>query len=213
MNFFTLLKFDIIKKVIKLKTKEYKSSLEKEPKIQDKKNKRKGNKKWIFQITLVSFIISLGLSLISELIMPNALIAVAVFLVLIFISIGIVFDAIGLAVATADEKIFHSMATKNVKGAKKAIKLITNKEKVSSFLNDVIGDICGVISGSCGLAISLKLNSLFDTNLLLTTIIITSIISALTIGGKAFGKTIGINNCNEIVFEFSKLLNAFSKNK
>ena len=196
-----------------MKTKKYKNSLEKEPKRQDKKNKKKSDKKWVLQITVVSFVISLGLSLISELIMPNAFIAVSIFLVLIFIGIGITFDAIGLAVATADQKIFHSMATKNVKGAKKAIRLINNKDKVSSFLNDVIGDICGVISGSCGLAISLKLNSLFDFNLLITTIIITSIISALTIGGKAFGKTIGINNCNEIVFEFAKILNLFSKDK
>lgn len=194
-----------------MKIKEFKEKYKDEPKKQDKKRKQKTNKKWLLTVTTISFSISFILSLISELIIPNTVITVSIFLVLIFIFIGVIFDIIGLSVATADEKIFHSMATKNVKGAKQAIKLINKKDRVSSFLNDVVGDICGVISGSCGLAISIKLASIVGTNQILTTIIITSIISALTIGGKAFGKTIAINNCNEIVFEFSKFLNIFTK--
>lgn len=196
-----------------MKTKKYKEKYTKEPKKQDKKKNKKPNAKWLLTITTISFLISFCLSAISELIIPNTFIGISIFLVLIFILIGVIFDIIGLAVATADEKIFHSMATKKVKGAKKAINLINQKDKVSSFLNDVIGDICGVISGSCGLAISIKLAPIIGINKVLTTIIITSIISALTIGGKAFGKTIAINKCNEIVFEFSKLLSIFSKNK
>ena len=196
-----------------MKTKKYKENYTKEPKKQDKKKNKKPNTKWLLTITTISFLISFCLSAISELIIPNTFIGISIFLVLIFILIGVIFDIIGLAVATADEKIFHSMATKKVKGAKKAINLINQKDKVSSFLNDVIGDICGVISGSCGLAISIKLAPIIGINKVLTTIIITSIISALTIGGKAFGKTIAINKCNEIVFEFSKLLSIFSKNK
>lgn len=194
-----------------MKIKQFKEKYSKEPRKQDKKNSQKADKKWLLLITIISFIISFCLSLISELIIPNTVITVSIFLVLIFIFIGVIFDAIGLAVATADEKIFHSMATKKVKGARKAIKLINQKDKVSSFLNDVIGDICGVVSGSCGLAISIKLASIIGTSQILLTIIITSIISALTIGGKAFGKTIAINNCNEILFEFSKILSIFNK--
>ena len=196
-----------------MKTKKYKEKYTKETKKQNKKKNKKPNTKWLLTITTISFLISFCLSAISELIIPNTFIGISIFLVLIFILIGVIFDIIGLAVATADEKIFHSMATKKVKGAKKAINLINQKDKVSSFLNDVIGDICGVISGSCGLAISIKLAPIIGINKVLTTIIITSIISALTIGGKAFGKTIAINKCNEIVFEFSKLLSIFSKNK
>ena len=193
-----------------MKTKNYKVDLKEEPKRE--KKKEKSDKKWIFLVTILAFFISLVMSLISELIIPNTVIAVSIFLVLIFIFIGIIFDIIGLSAQTADPKIFHSMATKKVKGAKKAIELLKNKDKVSSFLNDVIGDICGVVSGSCGLAISINLANMFDFNKLVTTIIVTSIISALTIGGKAFGKTIAINNSNEIIFEFAKVLNIV-KNK
>ena len=178
-----------------------------------KSDKIKVDKGWLGIVLILSFIISFIMALISELIIPNSFITVSIFLVLFFIFIGVIFDMIGLAVATAEEKSFHSMATKNVKGAKTAINLINNKDKVASVLNDVVGDICGVVSGACGLAISLKLSSLMGFDKILTTVIITSIISALTIGGKAFGKSIAINNCNSIVFSFSKFINIFTKNK
>ena len=194
-----------------MKTKKYNISLKDEPK--KAKKHEKSDKKWILIVTILAFFISLVMSLISELIIPNTFIAVSVFLVFIFIFIGIVFDIIGLSAQTAEPKIFHSMATKKVKGAKKTIGLLKNKDKVSSFLNDVIGDICGVISGSCGLAISINLANIFDLNKLVTTVIVTSIISALTIGGKAFGKTIAINNANEIIYDFAKTINFFSSNK
>ena len=179
----------------------------------DKKDKQKTDFRWLLLVIVLSFVISFGMALISELIIPNSFITISIFLVLIFIFLGIIFDMIGLAVATADSKVFHSMSTKNVKGAKQAIIFINNKDRVASILNDVVGDICGVVSGSCGLAISLKLGSLMGYDKILTTVIVTSIISALTIGGKAFGKTIAINNCNTIVFEFSKIVNLFKKEK
>ncbi len=196
-----------------MKTKNYKDEYSNEPTKKDKTKKEKRDKKWIIVVTILSFTISFIMALISELIIPNAVVSVSIFLVLVFIFLGIIFDIIGLAANTADPKIFHSMATKKVKGSKKAIELIKNKDKVSSLLNDVIGDICGVVSGSCGLAISITLASMLGTSKILTTILVTSIISSLTIGGKAFGKTIAINNANEIIFEFSKILNIFSKNK
>jgi len=196
-----------------MKIKKYKDKYSKEPIKKDKTKKEKRDKKWIIIVTILSFVISFVMALISELIIPNAVISISIFLVLVFIFIGIIFDVIGLATSTADPKIFHSMATKKVKGSKKAIELIKNKDKVASLLNDVIGDICGVVSGSCGLAISITLAELMNTNKVLTTVIVTSIISCITIGGKAFGKAIAINNANEIVFDFAKTLNIFSKNK
>ena len=173
------------------------------------KNKR--DTKWILIITILAFVISLIFSLISELVIPNAHIAISIFLVFIFIFLGVIFDIIGVSISTADQKSFHSMATKKVRGSRTAIKLTNKRDKVSSFCNDVIGDICGVISGSCGLSIAIKLSSIFNINLLITTLIITSIISALTIGGKALGKKTAIEKSNTIVYEFSKIISPFVK--
>lgn len=191
---------------LKIFKEKYEEQVKKAPKI-----KKKNDNKWIIKIVLLAFFISCCLALISELIIPNVFVVISIILILIFIALGIVFDIIGVAVTTAEPKIFHSMATKKVKGAKTAINLITKKEKVSSFCNDVIGDICGVISGSCGLSVAIKLSSMFNLNLLIITVLITSLISAITIGGKALGKSYAVNKNNEIVFRVSKLLSPFMK--
>ena len=47
-------------------------------------------------------------------------------------------------------RVYHAMSSKKIKGAKKAVSFKKNADKVSSFCNDVIGDICGIISGSAG---------------------------------------------------------------
>ena len=59
-----------------------------------------------------------------------------------------------MAVATANEKPFHSMASRKVPGALEAIRLLRNAERVSSICNDVVGDICGVVSGSASATIA-----------------------------------------------------------
>ena len=135
----------------------------------------------------------------------------AIIIILLFIGIGILFDMIGISVTVADLKTFNSMATKQVRGARIAVKLIKNSEKASSFCNDVIGDICGIISGSAGVALSTILANSFHLNLLMTSLLITAIIAALTIGGKALGKTAAINKSTKILFEFSKFLACFYK--
>lgn len=118
---------------------------------------------------------------------------------------------IGISVTVADQKVFHSMAAKGVKGAKTALKLITNASKVSSFCNDVIGDICGIISGSTAVTISNAISVNLKLNNLLVTLIMTAIVASLTIGGKAMGKTIAINNSTKILYAFSKFLAIFTK--
>ena len=101
------------------------------------------------------------------------------------------------------------MASQKVKGAKMAIKLKQNADKVSSFCNDVVGDICGIISGSTGSVIAIKIALLLNINTLLITLIIMGIISTLTIGGKAVGKGLAIKKSNIILFRFAKVLTLF----
>lgn len=118
---------------------------------------------------------------------------------------------LGVSVASADVVPFHSMASQKVKSAKMAIKLKKNADKVSSFCNDVVGDICGIISGSTGAVISLKIIEKSGFNNLLVTLLIMGMISAITIGGKAIVKGFAINRSNKILYVFAKFLNIFSK--
>lgn len=161
---------------------------------------------WIIEVTILAFTISLVLSLFSDLVVSNATALVSLIVLFIFIGLGIIFDMVGVSVTVADRKVFNSMASKKVHGAKTALKLIKNNSKVSSFCNDVIGDICGIISGGAGVTIALSIARLYSWNQAVVNLIVTSLIAALTIGGKAMGKSFAINKANRILFNFSRIL-------
>lgn len=174
-----------------------------------KKKKSLVNYNWIIKITLIAFTMSLIFSLSSESIIPNVNVIVGIIILIIFIFVGILFDMIGVAVTSADEKPFHSMNSRKVKGADIAVSFKKNADKVASFCNDVIGDICGVISGSAGGIIALKLANAINQDKFIITLLITATIAALTIGGKALGKSYAINKSNFILYEFSKVVSYF----
>lgn len=192
-----------------MKFKKFKEKYSKKVNKKPIKNKKLVDYRWIITVTLLAFFISLIFSLFSELTIPNANSIVAVIIILLFIGIGILFDMIGIAITVADIKTFNSMATKRVKGASLAVKLIQNNEKASSFCNDVIGDICGIISGSAGVALANILSARFNISFFLISLLITATIAAFTIGGKAVGKATAINKSTPILFEFSKIVSCF----
>ena len=159
----------------------------------------------------MTFIISFIFSALSETIMPKVNVLVSIIALIIFILIGIIFDMVGVAITTCDIKPFHSMNSKKLKYAKTGIMLINNQAKVSSFCNDVIGDICGIISGSAGVIIASTLSVKLNIDLFIISLIITSTIAALTIGGKSLGKTIALKNNTAIIKTFSKIISIFVK--
>ena len=169
--------------------------------------------KWIIKIVLITLITSALFTFISETAIPHLNIFFGIILTLVIILIGVLFDMIGVAVTTSKEAPFHAMATKKIKGSKTSLWLIKNADKVSSFCCDVIGDICGIISGSTGAAISLAISNKFNLNLLIVIIIVMSIISALTIGGKACEKSIAINKSESIVKVVADILSVFKREK
>lgn len=193
---------------MKKKNDELKNLVE-QTKKREKIKKEKIDIKWIITIVLITFIISFCLSFIANTTIPNLNLIFGIIITLVFILIGIIFDIIGVAVTTAEEKVFHSMNSRRVKGASLAVKFKKNADKVSSFCCDVIGDICGVISGAAGITIVSILVDKYGFNLLLTGLITTAIISSLTIGGKAIGKSFAINKSDIILYEFAKFISNF----
>ena len=177
----------------------------------EKVKKEKVNVKWIAQIALISFTISFGLSFVSEIVIPNLSVVWGILLTLAFVFIGILFDIVGVAVTGADEKVFHSMNSRQVKGSKVALLFKKNADKVSSFCCDVIGDICGIVSGASASAVSVGLAATFNWNLLLVSLTVAAVVASLTIGGKACGKSFAINKSDVILYEFAKIISIFYK--
>lgn len=164
--------------------------------------KSKQNIKWILLITSLTFVISMIFSYLSETILKKSNIVIELLVLLTVILIGIIFDMIGVAVTTCAEYPFHAMASRKIKGAKTAIKLIKNKDKVSSFCNDVIGDICGIVSGTAGVIIATSIAK----DSIICSLLVTATISSLTIGGKALGKKVAVNKSENITKIVSKVL-------
>lgn len=192
-----------------MENKKYKEKYSKKVNKKKVANKKLIDFRWIFTITLSAFLISICFSFLSEVAISNVGIVLSIILLLLVIVIGVLFDMIGISVTVADINTFNSMASKRVKGATLAVRFIKNAEKLSSFCNDVIGDICGIISGALSSSISLALASKLSINLLLITLLITGFVAALTIGGKAFGKSFAINKSNIILYQFSKVVSIF----
>ena len=172
-------------------------------------SKKERNKtiRWVVTIFLITIVISGMISMLSDEIMSKSGIVMAFLILLIIILVGIVFDIIGMAVATADEKPFHSMASRKVPGASDAIKLLRNAERVSSICNDVVGDICGVVSGSASATIA----ALILANVEIgwpqaVSLAMSALCAGLTVGGKAIGKTVAVNSATAIVHNVGKLI-------
>lgn len=162
---------------------------------------------WAIWITLWTFILSISLNLLSTHTIENSTTIIAIILLIFIIMIGILFDMIGIAFASADETPFHAMASRKVFAAKYAISLIRNANKVSSFCNDVIGDICGIFSGSLSAFIFINIISTTDTVYSgLYNLILGALVASLTVGGKALGKTFAIEKCNYIVYAVSTVV-------
>ena len=173
--------------------------------------KQKNDKSWIIKITVFAFFMSLVFSFLSDLTLSKTNIIVGIIILVLFIFLGVIFDIIGVSITSVDISPFNAMSSKKVKGSQTAVKLIKSADKVSSFCNDVIGDICGIISGAAATIISVSLANKLDINSLYITLIVTSLTAALTIGGKAIGKGIAIRKNVIIIKRFARVLSIFQK--
>jgi len=167
--------------------------------------------KWILNITLATFLITLVVSVVTNALMGEAGLVSATLVVLIIIITGIIFDTVGTAVAAGDPKPFHGMAAARVPSAKYSLILLKNASKVSNFFNDVIGDIAGVVSGAGSAVIVLKIlamdASFFNETYL--TVLLSCLVASLTVGGKAMGKDVAINYSKEIVHFTGRIMYFF----
>ncbi|MBP3887490.1 MAG: Mg2+ and Co2+ transporter CorB [Cellulosilyticum sp.] len=161
---------------------------------------KKQSAKTLLLITGITFVIAMLFSYIFEVLLADVPLLVAFFLLIGIIVVGIIFDGMGNAVVAVDEVSFHSMAASKVKGAKESITLIRNAPMVANLFNDVIGDICGIISGSTATAIVLSLETGFGIQSVLLSIAMSGFVAAVTIGGKAVGKSFAIARARYIVY-------------
>ena len=162
--------------------------------------------RWIALIFLVTVLISALMSFVSSNLLEGAGLILSFVILICIVLTGILFDIIGVAVTAADEVPFHAMASRKVPEAEDALRLIRNG-RVSSFCNDVIGDICGVISGSAAAVISARVLLLSKSGSeIFITLLLSAVVSGMTVGGKACGKSLAMNSSTAVVRTAAKVL-------
>lgn len=162
---------------------------------------------WIIRIFIITLLLSAALSFISEVSLSAAEVYIAVIVLFIFISIGVFFDCIGVAIASASLTPFISMSSKRIKGADESVYLLKRANVAANICNDVIGDICGIVSGTAGAALTLAIRGKAgNTNMVITGVVISALIAALTVGGKAVGKQIALKDGKDIVLAVGRFM-------
>ena len=175
------------------------------------KKKSKKQSSWPLRVFLLAVALSAVMSFFSSTALEGAGYMVTLLVLAMFIALGIIFDMVGVAVTAADPRPFHSMAAHKEKGAKEALKLLRNADRVSSVCNDVVGDICGIVSGATGAVIVARLQKGLDLESVLISVGVTALISGATIGGKALGKPFAMNQSKRVVHLAGRFLHLFHR--
>lgn len=170
---------------------------------------------WPIKIFFLALALSLSFSILSELAMSNASIIVSIIVVLVFISISVITDMIGVAVASCTEEPFKAMASRKVRGAKEALFLVKNADRVASLCADVLGDVCGILAGAGGASILYHIVTSSSTEAfeIVMASVVSAVIAGLTIFGKAIFKRYSMENCNKVILALGKCLSIFTRNK
>ncbi len=159
-----------------------------------------------FRIGSLTFIIAIMVTLVSTNITEYVPLYLAFVILLTVVVIGIIFDVIGVAATAADLAPLNAKAAKKIFGAKKALFLVKRADEVASFCCDIVGDICGTIGGALGAVIVLRINQGLGFTKDILEIMILALVAALTVGGKAYGKRIGIDRADTIIFTIGRIL-------
>ena len=175
------------------------------------KDKTKQSVKFSLMIAVITFVLAAIFSSFSSALLASVSWIIGFLIVLFIVFIGIIFDMLGIAAAAAKDAPLHAMAAEKVLGAREAVLIHRNADKVASFSNDVIGDISGIVSGSALTIVIIQITQLLQkpdgsTFQIVLSILMTSFIAALTVGGKAFGKYYAINYSTNILLYTGKVI-------
>lgn len=188
------------------------TSLSSESALSKKEKAKQNQQRWVLTVVILSFVLSILMSFLTSIFVESAGLFLALMALIVLVLLGIITDIIGTAVTSAEDQPFIAMASKRITGAKQALRLIRMAEKVSSLLNDVVGDIVGIVSGSAGSVIALSLVKLGVPGTV-ASVLIAAFTSAFMIGGKAYGKGFAIENSAKIVLQVGRVMAMFEKKK
>lgn len=186
--------------------------------VKKKKQKKKIMPPWLswgLGVLFLSFALTVLFSFLTEISIKGSPIYICIIVLIVLLVLNIGCDTLANAIITCQPDAFHAMASNKIKGAKRAVTLCKNATKLGSIFADVIGDICGIVSGAAGTAIVVYIAAVTSGDIweIVASILVSAIIGALTVGGKAIFKHFAIKYNKQIVFSFAKFTTIFKKEK
>ena len=183
-------------------------------------DKKRRKTRWMLATVIWTFILAIIFGFITHYLLNEVKsLPVSFLILLLVVAVGSVFDLVGTAAAAAKIAPLNAKAARRVMGARRAVYLVKNAEQVANFCNDVVGDISGIISGTIAALIVFKLVSFFPTHMaeFYLGILLTAVVAAITVGGKAWGKSIAIRYSTEVILLagliVTKIENPFGRQK
>lgn len=134
-------------------------------------------------------------------------IGTAVLILAASIVVAIVFDIVAVAATAGEEAPFNAMAADKVPGARDAVAIVRNAGKVSSICSDIVGDICGTISGVAAAPIILDISRMYpEVPTSVVSMVVLGMIAFFTIGGKAAEKAFSIRASTSIILFVGRII-------
>lgn len=181
-----------------------------------KKPKKKSRYGWLYwgvSVLFLSFALTVIFSFLTEIAIQGSPAYICIIVLVVLLVINISCDILANAIVSCMPEAFHAMASNKIKGAKRAVVFCKNQTKLSSIFADVIGDICGIVSGAAGTALVVHFATEGSTLELILSIVVSALIGALTVGGKAICKHFAIKFNKQITFGFAKFTTFFIREK
>ena len=82
---------------------------------------------------------------------------------------------------------------------------------MASFCNDMLGDICGILSGAMAIVIAARAAADLSISPVVFQMITAALVAALTVGGKSLGKGLAMKHNTQIVHGLGRLMYTFSR--
>lgn len=171
-------------------------------------NKSTVSGRYIVLVGIGSFFLAIFFTFFSEFFTSrlNSIILSLVFLAFIVL-INIAADVVGTAVTAASHIPFNAKASKRIRGAPQGLQLIRNADKVANLTNDMMSDITTTVGGALGISIVVQIMKLEPAlSQFWLNILITALIAAVIVSGKAFSKKIALSHPDDVIFLVGRIL-------
>lgn len=167
---------------------------------------------WAIKVTIFTFFVCIISSMLANLAAAKSNFVIAVILLLFMIFVSIFFDALGVSVTSCNyNRLIDKLKCGDKKDCDIVVWLSKNAEKVNNVCCDVVGDMCGILSGACGVNIVVNLCK-GDLNSYLISVVVSSLIASITVGGKAITKGVALSHSQKFVVLLKNLLKLFWRN-